>query len=247
MGLEILELIFDVKRKFQVTLSEDDCKEAFSDGGKVGDLYGVVLARLAAIPGRLTTRPGCMTSKAFYRTRRALVSTLGIPRHAIRPSTGLGLLFPDDTRKEQWEKFRATLGLVVPSLRIVGNQRQKISGLTFGFVLHLAGFFAILALLDWSVPVAIFTAVFWLFVSAGITLVRLSKPKFAIELPVDTAGELARVVLSGNRDRFLPERTGGFAREDVWHCLVDMICDVLDVEPHQVVPKARFVEDLGAG
>ena len=75
---------------------------------------------------------------------------------------------------------------------------------------------------------------------------RLAKPKLATELPADTAGELAQVVLSLNQGHFEPangiaERTN----EDVWRRLVDIICDQLQVAGTEVVPNARFVDDLG--
>ena len=74
---------------------------------------------------------------------------------------------------------------------------------------------------------------------------RLSIPKVATELPADTAGELAQVVLSLNLDSFQPVRTSDKQTdEDIWRRLVDIICDQLQVGRDKVVPNARFVDDL---
>ena len=68
----------------------------------------------------------------------------------------------------------------------------------------------------------------------------------ATELPADTAGELARVVLSLNHEHFAaPEAAAKITNEDIWRRIVDIVCDQLQVDRAEVVPNARFVDDLG--
>jgi acyl carrier protein len=239
MGLDAVEIVMRTEDEFSITISDDEAEIAMT----VGDLYRVVLAKL-------DVTPGCLTSRAFYRTRRALINALGVPRHSIRPSTRLALLLPDETRKKQWEQIRRDLGLVIPGLRIPSVTKQGV----YKSVLAVASTVAILTLLTglWQgwrgfavVPLAAFIwiGLFW---AGSYVLEHVSGPRFASELPADTAGELAQVVLSLNRDAFEPPANAtSETNEDIWRRLVDIICDQLQVDRNEVVPNARFVDDLG--
>jgi hypothetical protein len=138
----------------------------------------------------------------------------------------------------------------MPGLRIPGVLKQDI----YMHVFFLASALAIVACivgfaLGWP-GLAVFPLVIVLWIGmmmAGIpVLERLSIPRLASEFPADTAGELAQVVLSLNQDRFQPAKSSTEQTdEDVWRRLVDIICDQRQVEREEVVPNARFVDDLG--
>jgi acyl carrier protein len=239
MGLDAVELVMRTEDEFSITVSDDEAATALT----VGEFYRVVLAKL-------DVSPGCLTSKAFYTTRRALVDALGVPRRSIRPSTRLSPLLPDETRKEQWELIKCSLGLSMPGLRIHGDLKQDIYKRTFFFGSLLAILACIIGLsLGWH-GLVVFPLAFVLWIALAIASLpvveRLSIPRYASELPADTAGELAQVVLSLNQDRFQPTNgTVEQTNEDVWRRLVDIICDQLQVAREEVVPNARFVDDLG--
>jgi acyl carrier protein len=238
MGLDAVELILRIEEEFSITISDEEAAASVT----VGDLFRVVL-------GKLDVNPGCLSSKAFYVTRRALVDVLGVPRRSIRPSTKLSLLLPDDSRRRQWSKIHQSLGLAMPELRIPGDLKQDIRKRTF-FVGSILAVVSLIAgvVLGWHMWLVLpFAIVLW--IAAGIASMslveRLSMPKAATELPADTAGELAQVVLSLNRDFFQPRvACDKQTDEDVWGRLVDIICDQLQVGRDQVVPNARFVDDL---
>jgi acyl carrier protein len=239
MGLDSVELVMRTEDEFSITISDDEAAAAIT----VGDLYKAVLAKL-------DVTPGCLTSKAFYKTRRALVDTLEIPRRSIRPSTRLSPLLPQETRREKWELIRHSIGLSVPGLRIHGDLKQHIYKRTFFFGSLLAILVCIVCLsLGWRGWIA-FPLACVLWIALGIlsmpVVERRSRAKLSTELPTDTAGELAQIVLSLNRDQFEPAlTTGELTNEDVWRRLVDIICDQLQVARDEVVPNARFVDDLG--
>lgn len=239
MGLDSVELILRTEEEFTITISDEEAAASVT----VGDLYRVVLAKLQV-------DSGCLSSKAFYVTRRALIDVLGVPRRSIRPSTKLSLLLPYESRRRQWSQIRKRLGLAMPELRIPGDVKQDIRKRTFfvGTTLAVLSFIAGLSL-GWHVLVVIPLAiVFWIAaaIASMSTVERLSMPKAATELPADTAGELAQVVLSLNQESFQPVRTSSEQQtdEDVWRRLVDIICDQLQVGRDEVVPNARFVDDL---
>lgn len=239
MGLDSVELVIRTEDEFSITISDDEAAAAIT----VGDLYRTVLAKL-------DVTPGCLTSKAFYITRRALVDALGIPRRSIRPSTKLPPLLPGETRREQWELIRHSIGLSVPGLRIPGDLRQGIYKGTFLIGSLLAILTGIFGLTLGLHGLVVFPLAFVLWIALAVASMpvveRFSIPRFASELPADTAGELAQIVLSLNRDRFDPAKGAAeLAEEDVWCRLVDIICDQLQVVREEVVPNARFVDDLG--
>ncbi|MGD0631828.1 MAG: hypothetical protein ABR987_21055, partial [Terracidiphilus sp.] len=60
MGLDSVELVLRTEDEFSIILSDDEAASAIT----VGDLYNLVLSKL-------DVTPGCLTSKAFYATRRA--------------------------------------------------------------------------------------------------------------------------------------------------------------------------------
>jgi acyl carrier protein len=236
MGLDSVELVLRTEDEFSITISDEEAAAAV----KVGDLYRIVLAKL-------DVAPGCLTSTAFYLTRRALVDALGIPRRSIRPATRLSPLLPDETRKNQWEQIRDRLGLAMPGLRIPGDIKQFIYKRAFFVAGALAIVICIVGLsLGWP-GLAVFplAVVSWIILSmVGVSI--LERPGLATELPTETAGELAQVVLSLNQGRFQPANgTSEQTDEDVWRRLVDIICDQLQVKREEVVPNARFVDDLG--
>lgn len=239
MGLDAVEIVMRTEDEFSITISDDEAASADTVGG----LYRIVLAKL-------DVTPGCLTSKAFYRTRRVLIDALGVPRHSIRPATRLAPLLPDETRQSQWERIRQELDLVIPGLRIPSAVKQGI----YKSIFVAASAVAILAMITglsqgWSglavIPLAV---VLWigLFWAGSYLLEHVLGSRFASELPADTAGELAQVVLSLNLDVFKsPADAARTTNEDVWNRLVDIICDQLQVDRSEVVPNARFVADLG--
>jgi acyl carrier protein len=238
MGLDAVELVLRTEDEFGITLSDDEAAAATT----VGDLYSLVLSKL-------NVTPGCLTSKAFYLTRRALVESLQIPRRSIRPATPLSPLLPDESRRTQWQQIRERIGLATPPLRIPALLKQDLYKRAFVLSSIAAVVLCITALSQGWKPLAVIflSCVFWIALTIGSIsfLQRLSVPRFATELPADTAGELARVVLSLNYDHFAPpEAAAKPTDEDVWRRLVDIICDQLQVSRDRIVPNARFVDDL---
>jgi acyl carrier protein len=239
MGLDSVELILRTEEDFSISILDEEAEKVRT----VGDLYNLVLSKL-------DVTPGCLTSKSFYFTRRALVDSLQVPRRSIRPATRLSPLLPDETRRAQWQNIREHVGLATPPLRIPADLKQDLYKRTLFVSSAIAVALCVIALWRgwWAVPVFIFCAIFWILLSiSSISLVeRLSARLLATELPADTAGELARVVLSLNFEHFAPSESKTMpSDEDVWRRLVDIICDQLQIARDEIVPNASFGDDLG--
>ena len=242
MGLDAVGLVMRTEDEFSITLSDDEAGTVRT----VDDLYQLVLTKL-------DLTHSCLSSKAFYRTRQALVACLQVPRREIRPSSDLESLLPEPTRRQQWSEIAEQISLEFPRLQYPARWRQRFFrfGALISAIVVLAcstlilrtypGFISGLAL--WIPAFAI-----WMILFAAInSALKKSATSLQTELPCQTAGDLSRLILTSNYEHFSPTAAQNTAtsKEYVWKKLVDIICDQLQVGPEDVVPRARFVEDLG--
>jgi hypothetical protein len=89
--------------------------------------------------------------------------------------------------------------------------------------------------------------IIWLILLAGTSVVlRDFQHRGARRLPVATAGELARMVLTMNFADFAPATVGGQppSREAVWAQIVHIFSDQMQIDAEEIVPGARISEDL---
>jgi hypothetical protein len=249
MGLDSVELVMRIEEEFSIDLPDAELESTRT----VGDLYELVLSKL-----KMTLAADCLSSKAFYRTRRAIVDSLRLPRRSIRPSTPLDQLVPKQVRRAQWGKITKKIELNFP--RLVHPKRWKpiflsssmiwatiVILLFIGIVLKVAAH-SIFVFLFGSTIVFCVGFVFWIliFVITDVLLRRYT-PFLCTEFPVSTVGDLASMVLTMNYLHFSPATDGKqiFSKEYVWERLVFIFCDQLQIDPEAVVPDATIVDDLG--
>jgi acyl carrier protein len=243
MGLDAVELVLRVEDEFAISILDDEASTVRT----VGDLYRLVLCKLDA-------SPSCLSSKAFYRTRRAIIETLQLPRRSIRPSTILDELIPERSRIKLWEEIGSRIGLAFPHLRHSRQWKDRFR-IASGILAALPIIAVCIALMPTGGPsevggflsILLFFA-FWLllFGALYVFLLRIT-PGLVFDIPYRTAGDLAMGVLAMNYDALQTGSASGAntTREFVWKKLVEIICDQLQVEPEEVALDARFQEDLG--
>lgn len=109
MGLEMLELVLETEKEFNIRLQDREVTKCVTPRRFID----LVWSKLVPADPR-----ACPTQHAFYRIRQALVTVLGVSRRSIRPSTPLQSLFPDETGKDappgrssgdNWLALRQTL------------------------------------------------------------------------------------------------------------------------------------------
>lgn len=228
MGLDIVELILAVEDGFQIHISDEEAGRVAT----VGDLNELVVGKLR---GQDAKR--CLTSAAFYRTRRAMVDTLGIERRQIAPSTQLEALLPRVGRREKWARIQTAAGLKLPPLRHSGSTAMALLGAGVAITV-MPG---IVGMMDsgWM------PFLFILGLVVGGLLMRMS-PSLAVEFPkkAGTAGDLTRDVLAANYAR-LSEEVGSWNRQEVWESLCRLIVEQVGVAREEIKPEALIVRDLG--
>jgi hypothetical protein len=112
MGLDAVELILAVEDGFQIHIEDAEAGRVVT----VGDLYQLVVSKLSS-----GTSKRCLTSAVFYRTRRRIVSVLGVDRREIRPCTSLEALLPEASRRNLWFALEEAMGLRLPALEHPGS------------------------------------------------------------------------------------------------------------------------------
>ena len=246
MGLDSVEIILQIEESFNISVSDEEAASVRT----VGQMYELILSKIRTIPD-------CMSSKTFYELRRSLTRILGIPRRSIRPATVLEEFFPLQGRRVLWQKFSDSCELEVPRLHYSAAWEQRFmtgsaiaSALLLvvpGCLLHwFSGFhfpFQISLVFYWIVAIFLWIVLFGIL---DIALIRACS-FLRSELPAVSMGNLTRVVL-GMNDTLVQTREEEhdvMSTDQVWAKLVKIIQDQLQVEIDEIVPDARFVDDLG--
>jgi hypothetical protein len=242
IGSDQLDLIRRLEEEFSIYLPDDELREIFT----VGNLYNLLLRKLKPTPD-------CSTSKAFYRIRRAITAVLGLPRHSIGPGTFLDDLFSEKQIREQWGEIGRESGLKLPNLRHTAVWRHWLE--TSSAFISIGIIVVLMRVLFLYSPSSIDNFLTFLVFGAiglilwGILYTALLKATYfrRTVLPVLTAGELARVILSMNAAELLREEIGSpeLTNDQVWIKLVDVFCDQMAFKRDDVVPSASIVGDLG--
>lgn len=242
MGLDAVEIIIETEEAFGITIADDEAEKLF----KVRDLYNLVLSKI-------DTSPACASSIAFYRVRQAMVESLGVSRRSVRPSTRLESLLPQKNRREAWKQVEDAAKLTLPRLQYTAQWKSRF--IAAGLISATLAILMVWRLVTFLSPSFVLSGVTF-FVGAsgwiaifGITAGLLDKRATFLrnQLPCSSAGDLAMSMLALNQAEFslTAEAKEKLTREDLWVRLVKIICKQLGLEPHEVVPEARFVEDLG--
>jgi hypothetical protein len=228
MGLDIVELFLAVEEGFQIHIEDEEAGRAST----VGDLHELVCSKLR---GGASNR--CFTSAAFYRTRRGIVELLSISRREIRPSTDLGALFHEDSRRITWGRMQEVMGLKMPPL---GYSSSTVTTFAVGGLILGIGTGACIHARVAELALAAFIGLI-----VGGAALRLL-PGFAVAFPnrEETVGDLARDVLALNQAQFATE-FGGWNDREIWETLCRIIVTQTGIERHLIKRGALIVDHLG--
>ena len=107
MGLDLIELVLDVEKSFDISLEDDEVAQIVT----VGQFCDLVVGKTSGVK-----LPDCPAAKAFYRLRQCLILVLGFARKDVRPSTTTLALVPFWRRRRIWKRLERELGLKMPLL-----------------------------------------------------------------------------------------------------------------------------------
>ncbi len=224
MGLDVIEIIMEVEDRFGITISDNEAQSVIT----VGNLLNLIKSRIAAAH---TAR--CPSLAAFLRIRQVTRECLEQPGLRIRPATAIAAVVPFHRRARLWWALQNVYGTSPPPLRRSKLLRYSlVAAATITIILALSMVRFDPALL----PLGLFAAATFI-VALYVTtcLFRVVPPtKFS------TFGDATRRLV-GRSSATKPALT---ETEILQH--VRRICvDILGVKADDVVPTARFVQDLG--
>ncbi len=232
MGLDIVELVTDVEKRFGVRFANSELEKLRT----VGDLHDMVLRELPNRPERAV----CHTSRTFYKVRRVLGDMLGLARKDVRPSTKLGDLASHGQCQDLWEDLPAIIELDLPWLD--AWKRIRLAALVLAM-----GTATTPLVLGWVEPWSMgFVFPLTLFgVIVYRSTLKLSAPviwKFGFASK--TVGDLAKGVVALNHER-LANQHRQWLEQDVWNSLRLIVASYATLAAEEIRPEMSFVEDLG--
>lgn len=106
MGLDTVELLLNVEECFGVAITDESAAQ-LTTPRQLSSHIAKLLATQS--PERNTAKTSlCLSQRAFYRLRRALMAETGLSRNALRPDTPLAEVFPDQ-RRATWRRLQRAL------------------------------------------------------------------------------------------------------------------------------------------
>src|SRR5581483_10940704 len=179
MGLDGVELVFAVEDAFRIHVADEEA----SCVRTVGDLHDLVIRKIS---GQESQR--CLTSAAFYLSRRGIVDVLRMKRSEVRPSTPLEVILQRRGRRKMWAALEKASGIRLPKL-------VHSSWIQNGLLLIGVALGASVAIYE-GMRIAGIVGLAFLGIVLGAYLVRFS-PFLAFAFPNHdlTVGDLARDVV----------------------------------------------------
>jgi acyl carrier protein len=222
LGIDFFEIVLEVEDKFGITIRDAEAQNVRT----VGDLLTVINSRMA---GAATA---CPSLTAFLQVRRVTRDFLSQSTLRLRPTTSIASIIPVRRRREFWRAFGKLSGSTPPALRRPGPLRILLTAVaSIALVLGFGTAFIDPAIL----PLGVISALGFI-----LALYLLTSP-MCVEPPakLTTFGDLSRRLVG------LTTATRPIASADeVLSGVRKIVVDALGVEPEEVVPEARFIEDL---
>ncbi|MFH1024270.1 MAG: phosphopantetheine-binding protein [Planctomycetota bacterium] len=226
---DAVELVMAVEEEFKIALSDTDAEQCVT----VDNLVDLVYSRV-----RHNDQEPCPAQHGFYVIRRRMMDRLGLERSRIRPETKLeDLIGRENRRKVLLELIQPLAGKTTAWPRLVRPKRMNrivvawIPGAVWiGTTLMLYPTFA--------------GSSFAMGLLAGIAVLMIGNrltASFKQEFPDEftRVQDLIKFVSS------LDSRI--WSREDVFNKVRTITVEILGVKESQVIPKAKFVDDLKVG
>jgi hypothetical protein len=238
MGLKEDEFILHIEDEFGITIADEEVCSAHT----AQDFHALVVSKLEAPEAGLE-------AMVFYRTRKALAETLGVPSRSIGPLTRLELLMPIETRVEKWKQLSRQSGLAIPKLThpkrwvdrfvLLSMVAAAVPVIALWWSLRVLGYLPGIVMFLFVAPA--FVAWFVLISRINQKLLNLT-PGLANEIPFQTAAELSISVLALNEAVF----EGAAEKVDVdeqaiWRRVAEVVGRELKIDPMRVLPGMRVV------
>lgn len=231
MGLEYVEMVMELERRFDIEFDEGEAGYFLT----VGALYDYLRNRCA---GR--GQPGCPTRRAFYRLRQAFVEVLGLDRQSLRPATELSPLLSRYPLHVTWNRLARKAGMRFPPLADRTGSFAACGAFLAMAIAFTAGTFFTGDVFE-GIAMALMSCLIGVLLGYMVGLCWFS----SIPPETSTLGDLARVAVALNYSQFQDSAEPPAENDAIWQILCDVLADVSGIRREQLTRDTRFVEDLG--
>jgi len=231
MGLDTVELVFEIEEAFGVSIPDDEAPKILT----VGDLHQFVVKCYRERRGAPTEQ--LLVPLVFHRIQRAAANILHVPPESIAPNDEIQAIVPAASRRTVWKQLAVQTAWKLPDL-----QYSIASTVTMLAVAILIGIMATSLRHGIGAILAAAGTGLLVFVVGFIGLVRWQRN---VERNSRTWQSLALTVLSLNYAQISTEYHS-WSDEEIWLGVQRIVSYQLGVALDQVTPTARIVGDLGA-
>ncbi|WP_298859822.1 acyl carrier protein [uncultured Gimesia sp.] len=226
MGLDGVQLVMEIEDEFGITIPDS----AYSELRTVGNLVDFSLERIHASK---TLR--CPSLTCFLSLRRLVRDVSNDPELRIRPRDKVEDCLPEAERKQFWRRLPELLETTPPDLRRPPWLRKTLLLIVLGFPILLMAF------PPWHIEILILISCAT--IALGIVL-HWSTIGLRTRTPegYKTFGDITKRMVGLTIATNPPTETD---YDSVFSIVKRIVVDQLGVDDDEVVPTARFIEDLG--
>jgi len=229
MGLDAVEIVMDVEDHFGITIQNTEAERIRT----VGDLVTLVQDRISA-----AHKGGCSTLSAFLKLRATLRAVTGDNTLAIRPHQHIAVVLTVRQRRELWRHLADLLGSAPRDLQ----RPQWLRRILRLSVVALLGIALVVAVaIDIGIgPVTFALAAICIFCLYVATVPFCTIPPEGWVTFGDVANRIVGVTMATKNLEFQ-------TADNILCELRTLIVGVTGVDADEIVPDARFREDIGVG
>ena len=226
MGLDSVQLVMEIEEKFGITIPDD----VYSEIRTVGDLVGFCLDRIHA-----ADTVCCPSLSCFLSLRRLVRDIRNDPDLRLRPRDNVETVLEESDRKRLWQQLPGLLKSHPRELRRPAWLRKTLIVAVLSFPIVL------MAVFPWRVE--ILTLIWLAAIALGIILNWLTiSMRTRTPAGYTTFGDITKRIVGLTVATNPPAETD---YDTVFSIIKKIIVDQLGVDDDEVVPTARFIQDLG--
>jgi acyl carrier protein len=225
--MDAVEIVMDVEDHFGITIQDAEANQIRT----VGDLVALVHTRIAA-----AHRDVCPAIPAFLALRQVVRGAVGDASLRIRPSQRVASVLSSSQRRVLWKQLSEVMGSPPSGLRRPKLLRRLLVAMSCAVL--LAALFS-----AWPINIALWPLTMFVGVGVIALLHFVTVPMRSV--PPEgwtTFGEITARIIGLHA---ATKRIDRCSPEAVLDELRPLLIQTLGVDATDIVPSARFVEDLG--
>ena len=231
MGLDSVEMVMKVEKTFGIRIPDQEAEKILT----VADFHDTVWRY---VDERVLTR--CKSQALFYGLRKSVEEEFRVPHKTIGLHSNMNLLLPLENRRKIYRRFAETNNLQFPPLVLPVKWIRLLNA--FGYISILGGLFTSW-LLHSFFNYSIF--IYWIpLAGTGLTfLLSLALNGKRMVIEPASVKHFTRTILMLNYAKIVGEE--GISRREMEMVINQIISDMTGLPLEEVLPGAKFGDDLG--